>query len=166
MAVFGIFVAFGDDKSAAIKGNSKVAGYEGWVLGESVSLGASAERGNGPTGKRDGKATAHMSAMALTVHGGSATAEMYDFCMKTKMLKTVHIHQCLQPVDKASTQQPELIQKIDLKTVYITGVSEVWSDQGDRMVTLSLDYAHFMVTVGTKPADITLRNVSAAEGAK
>jgi len=160
MAQFGIFVAFGDDKSAKIKGNSAVAGYEGWVLGETMQFGSSAQRTDGAKGKKDMKATANMGSIQLTLHGGSATAEIYKTCFATQSLATVHIHQCLQPVDKASNQAPTLVQKIDLKEVYITGVSEIWNPEGERSVAIELEFAHFMLTVGTKPADFTVRNLT------
>ena len=164
MAQFGIFVAFGDDKSATIKGNSAVAGYEGWVLGHTMQYGASAMRTDGAKGKKDTKATASMSGISLSLHGGSATAEMYKSLFATQKIAKVHIHQCLQPVNSSSGQKPELIQKIDLTDVYITGVAEAWTPDGERSVSIELECAHFMLTVGTKPADFTLRNLTKANG--
>ncbi len=162
MAQFGIFVAFGDDKSAKIKGNSAVAGYEGWVLGHSVSYNTSAHRTDGPTGKLDGKVVANIGNLGLMLHGGSATAEMYKALFATQQFAKIHIHQCLQPADAASKQQPELIQKIDLTLAYITGVNELWLPGGERSVAIDLEFGHFMVTVGTKPADFTVRNITKA----
>lgn len=164
MAQFGIFVAFGDDKSAKIKGNSKVAGYEDWVLGESVHFGSSAMKTHGAKGKKETKVTASIGSIAVTLHGGAATAEIYKMLFSTTALATVSIHQCLQPADAASNQKPDLIQKIDLKDVFIVGINETWTPSGERTINIDLEFAHFMLTVGTKPADITVRNLSKAAG--
>lgn len=158
MATFGIFVAFGDDKSAAIKGNSAVVGYKDWVLGVGLNLNTQAERGHGPKGKRDGKVTAMSYPISLVLHGGSANAEIFAALFATKKLDKVIIHQCLQPVDKASDKKPELVQKIELKDVYITSASESWEPNNERVISIELDYAHILLTVKEKPADFTVRN--------
>ncbi|MBX3231370.1 MAG: type VI secretion system tube protein Hcp [Labilithrix sp.] len=164
MAQFGIFVAFGDNKSAKIKGNSAVAGYEDWVLGHSVQLNSRADRTDGPAGKTAKKVTAHVDGLSLMLHGGSATAEMYKTLFATTALAQVHIHQCLQPVDKAAKQAPDLVQKIELKDVFITSVSENWMPDGERSVQVTLEFAHIMFTEGKKTADFTVRNLTKAGG--
>jgi type VI protein secretion system component Hcp len=160
MAEYGIVVGIKD-----IKGNCQLEGYKEQILGESVSFGSSQMRTQTGGGVANTRTSVEQSPVTLSIAAGKWTAELLQALYVVKRVGDVVITQLGQSVDKNSTAAPTVIQKLTLTNAVITGCAQAWMTvDGPRTLTLSLEFDKILLEIGGKPADFTLRNITA--GAK
>lgn len=160
MAEYGIVMTIKD-----IKGNVALEGYKDAILVDNVSFGSAADRTSTGGNLKGARTSVEQSAVNLSLAAGKWTAELLQACYIVKKLGDVVITQLGQSVDKNSTAAPTVIQKLTLTNAVVTGISQGWSaNDGPRTLGMSLEFDKILLEIDKKPADFTLRNITA--GAK
>jgi len=161
MAEYGIVLAIKD-----IKGNCALEGHKDAILANSVSFGSSATRTSTGGNLKGARVSVEQTSVSVDILGGKWVAELLNACYIVKKLGDVVITQLGQSVDKNTTAAPTVIQKVTLTNAVVVGVNQGWSaqDSGPRMVSLTFEFDKFLLDIAGKPADFTVRNITA--GAK
>lgn len=155
MAEYGIVLVVD-----GIKGNFELNGYKGGIAVNSVSFGSSSVRTG--YGIKERRISVDQGEVSLDIAAGVWVAELQQACYISKNLKKVVITQLAQAVDKKSTAEPAVVQKVTLTNPVVMAVNQAWdSGDGPRVASVSLMFEKILFEIGTKPADFTLRNFTA-----
>lgn len=155
MAEYGIVLGI-----EGIKGNSALKGYENNILVEAVSFGSMSMRTG--YGIKDRRISVEQTPVTVTITAGSWVAELQQACYISKNLKKAVITQIAQAVDKKTTAEPSVVQKLTLTNPVIISVDQSWSEfDGPRLVGVTFMFEKILFEIDKKPADFTVRNFTA-----
>jgi type VI protein secretion system component Hcp len=155
MAEYGIVLGI-----EGIKGNCALKGYENNMLVDSVAFGSSSSRSG--QGIKNRSLTIDQTPVTLVISAGTWVAELQQACYVNKNLKKAVIAQLAQGVDKKTTAEPSIIQKVTLTNPVCISVEQAWtSDDAPRMVNITFMFEKILFEIDKKPADFTMRNFTA-----
>ncbi|MBX3207545.1 MAG: type VI secretion system tube protein Hcp [Labilithrix sp.] len=155
MAEYGIVLAI-----EGIKGNCALKGYENNILVESVSFGSMSMRTG--YGIKDRRLSIDQTPVTATISAGSWVAELQQACYISKNLKQAVLTQLAQGVDKKTTAEPTVVQKVTLTNPVIVSVDQSWTEHdGPRIVGVTFMFEKILFEIDKKPADFTVRNFTA-----
>lgn len=155
MAEYGIVLGI-----EGIKGNCALKGYENNILVETVSFGSMSMRTG--YGIKDRRITVEQTPVSLTITAGSWVAELQQACYISKNLKQAVLTQLAQGVDKKTTAEPSVVQKVTLTNPVIVSVEQSWTEMDSpRVVGITLMFEKILLEIDKKPADFTVRNFTA-----
>ncbi len=157
-ADYGLVVQIGK-----IRGNVTLSGFKDGIGATHCSFSSSAHRaGVGKVVGAGGKVVIEQSSVLVDVRAGKWIAEFQQACYDASSVGDVVISQIGAVTDSKADAVPAVLQKVTLTNALVTSVQQSW-DNGDgaRSASISFSFDKILFEIGTKPADFTLRNITA-----
>lgn len=143
-----------------IQGNAESNGHKDAIPVQHVSFSSSAQK----SGKKAdgagkvGKLSIEQSPVSVEIRAGKWVAELQQACYDQTPIGDVVLWQLGAVTEKGA----EVRQTLTLTNAVVTSVQQAW-DNGDgaRSASVSFSFDKILFKIGTKPADFTLRNITA-----